>query len=739
MANLSNINNKFIVDDGGNVLVGSTANLSTYTGISLYGANPSLAIKTSSGSGWIWTQYVNSSGTNNFSMGVNQSIPFWGVGAGAGMGGGTMDLVVASSGNVGVGTYSPGSKLTVSGPSNAASNTPSQAIVDIVGSSTAHLLMGTASASPYGAWINTDATGQPLILQGPGGNVGIGVTPSAIWSSSYNALQIGLGGSVYAHSSAGSSLNLGANIVYEGTAPNYYDKYLTSSTATKYQQDAGVHIWSTAVSGTAGNAVSWSERMRITNGGQVQVGYYNTARGGANTTFMTGKSGTTYLELNGGDVNGEGGILFADGAGGIYGLINYSHVSDIMQFYTASGERMRIVSTGAVGIDNSSPDSFSGGGSTAASLVIGKGTSGVSPHITLWQGNSAQAAISFASANSGAGQYEGRIRYTRDTGVMDFRTNGIANVLVLNASGNVGIGTTSPSSRLTVASPAAYSGSTFRLETLTSPASYYLEFVPADEGASGITWAINQKTGNIYNNTLKFVQGKVGIGTSSPYSKLDVAAPGTKTNLGTVSNQTITCSSGGGVGEYNQIGFGYTAGDWSPAVIGYVTTNGAGSTLGALIFAARNSTTAMAPTERMRITSDGKVGIGTTSPGNQLQVSTGIGIGTTIGRNYLNGTLANGANIVLNANSSGGNNSAGFIAVSCVPNFASTGGAVGLWTGLHTQSANIYTLISQRNENGITIAESGGQFTVTNNSGSTAYYQLKVLNITDFASTVYGI
>jgi hypothetical protein len=98
-----------------------------------------------------------------------------------------------------------------------------------------------------------------------------------------------------------------------------------------------------------------SERMRITSAGQVQVGYYNTARGGANTTFMTGKSGTTYLELNGGDTNGEGGILFADGSGGNYGLINYSHVSDIMQFYTASAEKMRITSAGNVGIGTTNP------------------------------------------------------------------------------------------------------------------------------------------------------------------------------------------------------------------------------------------------------------------------------------------------------------------------------------------------------------------------------------------------
>ena len=105
---------------------------------------------------------------------------------------------------------------------------------------------------------------------------------------------------------------------------------------------------------TIGTEYTPTQRMNITSGGQVQVGYYNTARGGANTTFMTGKSGTTYLELNGGDTSGEGGILFADGSGGNYGLINYSHVSDIMQFYTSSTERLRITSGGDVLVGNAS-------------------------------------------------------------------------------------------------------------------------------------------------------------------------------------------------------------------------------------------------------------------------------------------------------------------------------------------------------------------------------------------------
>jgi hypothetical protein len=82
---------------------------------------------------------------------------------------------IKSDGNVGIGTVAPASKLTVSGPSTEASVALNNAIVDITGTSTAHLLMGVAAVAPYGAWINTDSTGQPLVLMGAGGNVGIGI------------------------------------------------------------------------------------------------------------------------------------------------------------------------------------------------------------------------------------------------------------------------------------------------------------------------------------------------------------------------------------------------------------------------------------------------------------------------------------------------------------------------------------------------------------------------------------
>ena len=103
-------------------------------------------------------------------------------------------FIEGTTGNVGIGT-TPTSKLTLLGTSTAASNTPSDAIVDIKGTSTAHLLMGVANVSPYGAWINTDSTTQPLVLMGTGGNVGIGNNNAAVplditSNSGANALRI---------------------------------------------------------------------------------------------------------------------------------------------------------------------------------------------------------------------------------------------------------------------------------------------------------------------------------------------------------------------------------------------------------------------------------------------------------------------------------------------------------------------------------------------------------------------
>jgi len=93
-------------------------------------------------------------------------------------------------------------------------------------------------------------------------NVGIGVTPSA-WSGTFKALQVS---SSALYNNNDNDTFLGANYFYDGS-----NKYINSSHATAYGQVDGQHIWYTAPSGTAGNAVTFSERMRIDSSGSLLV------------------------------------------------------------------------------------------------------------------------------------------------------------------------------------------------------------------------------------------------------------------------------------------------------------------------------------------------------------------------------------------------------------------------------------------------------------------------------------
>jgi hypothetical protein len=121
--------------------------------------------------------------------------------------------------------------------------------------------------------------------------------------------------------------------------------------------------------------------------------------------------------------------------------------------------------------------------------------------------------------------------------------------------------------------------------------------------------------------------GSLGLGVTSPRSILEVQKTTGNTSLGVASNASLLLTQGGNANDYSQIGFGYTQ-TTSPAVIGFLTTSGAGYTKGALIFATRDVTTDTAPTERMRIDASGNVGINLTSPTNRLDVTNEARSGT---------------------------------------------------------------------------------------------------------------
>jgi len=96
-----------------------------------------------------------------------------------------------------------------------------------------------------------------------GGNVGIGVTPSA-WASAFKAIQVG---TASLSQNNNTTAYIGSNWVSESGG----DKYITTNAAAVYGQNSGQHIWYTAPSGTAGNAVTFTEQMRLTSGGYLQL------------------------------------------------------------------------------------------------------------------------------------------------------------------------------------------------------------------------------------------------------------------------------------------------------------------------------------------------------------------------------------------------------------------------------------------------------------------------------------
>jgi hypothetical protein len=103
--------------------------------------------------------------------------------------------------------------------------------------------------------IDDNGTATALTIDSSG-NIGIGVTPSAWWSSA-KALQVA--GSTGFFGFSGVNGNIVTNTYYDGS--NY--RYLATSAAYLYEQSGG-HKWSIAPSGTAGDTTTFTQAMRIT-------------------------------------------------------------------------------------------------------------------------------------------------------------------------------------------------------------------------------------------------------------------------------------------------------------------------------------------------------------------------------------------------------------------------------------------------------------------------------------------
>ena len=127
------------------------------------------------------------------------------------------------------------------------------------------------------------------------GNLGLGVTPSA--SNACNNFQIGPNGDTLSSRISVPQLAISSNAV-----GNWYAAtYKVNGYATQYTQQGndGTHAWFTAASGTAGNAITFTQAMTLDASGGLKtlntigVGNTNPAASGAGITFPATQSASS--------------------------------------------------------------------------------------------------------------------------------------------------------------------------------------------------------------------------------------------------------------------------------------------------------------------------------------------------------------------------------------------------------------------------------------------------------------
>ena len=139
------------------------------------------------------------------------------------------------------------------------------------------------SSTGVATWSNVGGVaGTAMTLNSTG--LGVGVTPSAWLASSYKAIQVNTTGVLASFGSGSNQSTRLANNWFSNASG--VDTYITSNFATVYQQSSGQHLWYTAASGTAGNAITFTQAMTLDASGNLLVGSATvTAQGRQEITF----------------------------------------------------------------------------------------------------------------------------------------------------------------------------------------------------------------------------------------------------------------------------------------------------------------------------------------------------------------------------------------------------------------------------------------------------------------------
>ena len=543
------------ITSSGNVGIGATSPTARLTVQTAADAQAINIIGRSDGLGYL--QFFGSNGTT-----LNGSI----YGATTGLGFNTSSgqkMTILSSGNVGIGTTSPSEKLQVDGNIKLSSDAP--------------IINATSTNNSSGLRYNTTGTasdthrfqynGSTQLNIKNNGNVGIATTTPAYTLDVNGRVKVGDVNYTYGGQNFHIILAENTQDAYitniEGygimsSGGYYYGSNLRqlNSGSTAYSaiqlRTSGDIVFENITGATAGSIAGTNERMIINSGGNVGIG---TSSPGYKLD-VNGSLHSTYLNI--------ADAIYHEGDTNTY--IQFV-ANDTIRWVTSGAERMRLNSSGNLGIGTSSPGAtfhVNGTGLFSDNLTIpaeGKyvQTSGIfqwghSGTVGVRTGTDAVGGLIDFRRWLGGGTLHhvaavrqvpgGSSRYGLGFLADDISTNSLATTVRMYIdpnSGYVGVGTTSPQAKLDVSGPTSHtiisSGDSDTIPFLAASSYVSGAITTWDNSINGFAFFYRTTEGNLQlsrkNNstvsnqilTIQRSNGNIGIGTTSPQATLHVVTP----------------------------------------------------------------------------------------------------------------------------------------------------------------------------------------------------------------------